>query len=324
MTERSDLLTSIASTIQDYRAGEVPDTTPEHVDRWISQFAQPVQVPMLRELDHVFKQTYVSKDKVKEFLGGVATHAALVGNNPHEFWQTARMLDIQKDDGQSQAEMLLLMREVLEERYDLSINTSNLFDGVIIYLDDAIFSGDRITKDLTEIMDSVQPNAQLHIIVIAAHSSAEYRIRSNIVPALSQRQISCRLWKAVTFENRFTWRRSGALVATDVLRPDEIDVRSPNERASRLFSSVEGRQLLEREFLKAGAEIQGFANNPNENLKPLGYSRFAPGFGSLFVTYRNCPNNCPLALWYGEPNLYPPDHPLGRWYPLFSRKTHQP
>ena len=34
------------------------------------------------------------------------------------------------------------------------------------------------------------------------------------------------------------------------------------------------------------------------------------GFGSLIVTYRNCPNNAPLALWVDAP-----------WYPLFPRTT---
>ncbi len=34
------------------------------------------------------------------------------------------------------------------------------------------------------------------------------------------------------------------------------------------------------------------------------------GFGSLVVTFRNCPNNAPLALWVGDP-----------WYPLFPRTT---
>jgi hypothetical protein len=34
------------------------------------------------------------------------------------------------------------------------------------------------------------------------------------------------------------------------------------------------------------------------------------GFGSTLVTFRNCPNNCPLAFWAGYP-----------WYPLFQRKT---
>jgi hypothetical protein len=33
MAERDDLLASIASTIRDYRAGEIAEPTPEHVDR---------------------------------------------------------------------------------------------------------------------------------------------------------------------------------------------------------------------------------------------------------------------------------------------------
>jgi len=38
MSERSDLLKSIANTIKDYRAGEIAEATPEHVDRWVKQF----------------------------------------------------------------------------------------------------------------------------------------------------------------------------------------------------------------------------------------------------------------------------------------------
>ena len=56
----------------------------------------------------------------------------------------------------------------------------------------------------------------------------------------------------------------------------------------------------------AGQTIRGFASNPSQMLKPLGYSPFDPGFGSMFVTYRNCPNNCPLALWYGESGVHAP------------------
>ena len=40
----------------------------------------------------------------------------------------------------------------------------------------------------------------------------------------------------------------------------------------------------------------------------------------MFITYRNIANSCPLALWYGD-EAYRPPHPLGRWYPLFPRKT---
>jgi hypothetical protein len=34
------------------------------------------------------------------------------------------------------------------------------------------------------------------------------------------------------------------------------------------------------------------------------------GFGSVIVTFRNCPNTCPLPFWAGDP-----------WYPLFPRST---
>jgi ATP-dependent DNA helicase RecQ len=39
----------------------------------------------------------------------------------------------------------------------------------------------------------------------------------------------------------------------------------------------------------------------------------------MLVTYRNCPNNAPLVLWYGNPSL-PRSHPLSKWWPLFPRR----
>ncbi len=322
MTERRNLLASITNTIKDYRACEIPEPTPDHVDRWISQFDENVQLPMLRELDHVFKLTYKPKFEVKKFLETVATHEALVGNIPREFWRDARILDIQRN-GRSQAEMRMLFGEILREQYGLSINHVSASDSAFIYLDDAIFTGDRVIEDLAEITENIPPRARLHIIVIAIHSYAKYWFhQDNRIAALSQRRINVKFWHAISFENRRTWcDQSGMLVPTDILCPEEIGVRNFNQRASRFFSSVKGRQLLEREFLRAGRTIRGFASNPSQRIKPLGYSPFDPGFGSMFVTYRNCPNNCPLALWYG--NLeFPPSHPLGRWYPLFPRKIY--
>ncbi|WP_449265039.1 phosphoribosyltransferase-like protein, partial [Escherichia coli] len=51
--------------------------------------------------------------------------------------------------------------------------------------------------------------------------------------------------------------------------------------------------------------------NLSATQRPLGHITLDTlGFGSLIVTFRNCPNNAPLALWVGEP-----------WYPLFPRTT---
>ena len=307
MAERKNLLASIASTIKDYRAGEIPEPTQDHVDQWIDQFDPEVQIPMLRELDYVFRQMYVSQSAMRQFLTD-----DVAGRFPCEFWQSTHILSIQKK-GKSQSEIRELFGEILKEKYGHDIDSHESKYDHFIYLDDAIFTGDHVMGDLANIIREIPQETQLRIIVIAIHSYAEYNVRRRFSVSVQSK------WR---FENRQTWHNEeGGLEPTDVLRPSEIGKRNQNERKSRFFSSVEGRQLLEREFLSAGEKIRGFAEKPDPNLKPLGYNTFEPGFGSLFVTYRNCPNNCPLPLWYGDPS-YPPAHPLGRWYPLFPRKTY--
>ena len=59
MSERRDLLVSIANEIKTYRKGEIDQPTPEHVDRWASQFTPANQIAFLREFNHVIKQTFL-------------------------------------------------------------------------------------------------------------------------------------------------------------------------------------------------------------------------------------------------------------------------
>jgi hypothetical protein len=78
-----------------------------------------------------------------------------------------------------------------------------------------------------------------------------------------------------------------------------------------IFSSAESRHLLEQQFLIAGAYIRTICPLLPPRHRPLGYNSLEMlGFGSMFVTYRNCPNNAPLALWVGNP-----------WYPLLPRSN---
>lgn len=87
---------------------------------------------------------------------------------------------------------------------------------------------------------------------------------------------------------------------------------------SRLKAEA-GRQLLESEFLIAGVKIRSLIQSPKDFIRPLGCGNFGVGFGSMLVTYRNCPNNCPLALWWGDPEA---TSGALHWYPLLSRKTY--
>ena len=320
MTERRDLLSSIVSTIQDYRSGEVEQPTPEHVDRWIRQFDTDVQIPMLRELDYVFKRTYVSRDKAQQLFADTAEHF------PLEFWQKANILNIQRN-GRSQAEIRQLFSQILRERYGPDINCQSSEEGAFVYLDDAIFTGTRVIEDLSYWTQNRAPaKLSLHIIVLALHRGGTYWIEQNEARWKSGKEIDYQIWRfdEFDFENRRYHRNQSDVLwpTAEVYSTEDFEPRSPVPSSSRVFASEQGRQLLEREFLNKGLMIQGYANNPAPRLKPLGFYRFNPGFGSMFVTYRNCPNNCPLALWYGEPDSYPASHPLGRWYPLFRRKPY--
>ena len=313
MSERDDLLASIAHTILDYRADEIPQPTPEHVDRWIRQFDEAVQVPMLRELDYVFKRTYVSKAKVQELLGPV------VARFPCDFWQTAHILSVQ-EDGNSQAEIRELVGIALREKCGPDIDYSGTDGGDFVYLDDAIFTGERVMRDLSVWMRRDAPyGAKVRIMAIAVHEYAKFQIEignPSFNSLKKEKLIETSIWRfrRFLFENRRAYRDQSDVLwpVAGVYDSASFQPRTPIQQASRVFSSEEGRQLLEREFLNAGLKIRGFANDPSPRLKPLGFSPFEPGFGSLFSTYRNCPNNCPLALWYGDPSSYSESHPLGR------------
>jgi hypothetical protein len=92
----------------------------------------------------------------------------------------------------------------------------------------------------------------------------------------------------------------------------KIELRTPGSVGKKkFFSSDETRILLEQEFLSAGLRIRDVAPLLPETARPLGATLLKTfGFGATVVTFRNCPNNCPLAFWASDP-----------WYPLFPRST---
>jgi hypothetical protein len=123
--------------------------------------------------------------------------------------------------------------------------------------------------------------------------------------------------------------RKAEIDRSDVLRPvsipaDELTqqyvramtepplLRRPGDVGSQgFFSSEAGRHLLEQELLKAGCRIAAMCPHLGPHRRPLGnFVLETLGFGTLVLTYRNCPRNAPLALWADGP-----------WYPLLPRKS---
>lgn len=333
MSERSALLESIAITIKDYRAGEIAEPTPEHVDRWVRQFDEVVQLPLLRVIDHVFKKTYLTRAWVSGFLSNLVTNEKLAGSDPCAFWAKAHFLRIQQN-GHSQEEMLELFDEKLKERCGITIADCGRGESDYIYIDDVMFSGYRVGDDLKIwIEKDAPPTATVHVVVVAIHTSGEYLVRKHLrdVIAASGKKIEVKYWPDHMIENRMSYRNNSEVLWPATV-PDDSRVKdylaqphkypfSPRKAGGKLgpFPSEEGRQLLERELLIAGLKIRELCRNPKDILRPLGFSSFGLGFGSMIVTFRNCPNNCPLALWWGDPKKTSgPFH----WYPLLPRKTY--
>ena len=338
MAERDDLLASIAATTADYREGDLAAPTPEHVGRWINQFDAGVQIPILREMDHVLKQTYISRETVKSFFSSLITHEKITGGNPAAFWSQAHILDIQKN-GQSQTHIRGLLGDSLREQLNLDIDACGHAGGAYVYLDDVIFSGGRVTTDLSAWLKNAAPaNSVVHVLVMATHRLGEWQSENRIkeVAVAAGKIVELHIWAAFRLENRMKYRNSSDVlwpasvpddpqVAAYVAQEERfpLQTRVAGSGKSELeFTSEEGRQLLEREFLRAGVRIRGFCQNPNAIMRPLGFGSFGVGFGSTIVTYRNCPNNAPLALWWGDPHAHA-NHPFSKWYPLLQRRTYE-
>lgn len=339
MTQRNDLLASIAGTISDYRGGELQRPTPEHVERWICQFDVDVdtQDSILREMDHVLKRTYFSRSAVRDYFAGEIINPQLAGDDPCAFWKTAHLLNIQRD-GSSQVEIRTLFAEELKKQCGVTADECGANDGPFVYLDDGLFSGSRVGNDLTVwIANESPPVATVYVVVITAHRLGRYqcsqRLKRDAVSA--QKQIDFRFWADRWIENRKTYRNKSEVLWPTAIPEDPalteylaqetrfpFEPRVPGGQVQHaIFSSENGRQLLEREMLLAGMRIRSFSQTPHPALRPLGFSPFGLGFGSMIVTYRNCPNNAPLAFWWGDPEANP-NHPFSRWYPLVQRKTY--
>jgi len=325
-----ELCNSILSNISDYRAGEIPNPSISHIKKWVRQFPGYQRVNILQELDYVFDKSYFSKQKVTDFIKDLVSNKNLSSSDPLRFWKKVNFLNIQMG-GSSQQDLLNLFNTSLEESLGISIKECGSKEGEYVYIDDVSFSGNRIRRDLEHWIENSSPSrCKVNIIVMAFHNGGQYYASTN----LNKKSIECgkdvksTWWRMHEIEDRKYYMGS-----SEVLRPTSLPVDDavqeyiekltkagypPQLRnvtnlpyKSTFFKSEKGRQLLEEIFLIHGAKILQMCPHLPESIRPLGFSALKTlGFGSMIVTYRNCPNTCPPVLWAGDP-----------WYPLFQRKT---
>lgn len=246
MSQRTDLVASIANTIQDYRGGSLPQPIPDHVEHWVQQFDAAVQLPILQEIDHVLKKIYFSKEDVAKFLRGAMRTQKLTGDKPEKFWRSASFLDIQ-GGGSSQTDMLALFSEQLEDEHGFGIDDCGQGDEVFIYLDDGIFTGNRVRRDLENwIRDHAPAQAKVHVICIAQHSGGQYYASGKIQDAIraAGKTIGITWWRAIELEDRRAYSTTA-----DVLRPTAIPTR---ESLANIIESY--AQVVEEEEADASGK----------------------------------------------------------------------
>lgn len=328
---QAQLVQSIANVISTYRAGELPAPDAAHVERWASQFTPENRVEFLRAFDHVIKQTFITKAHVVAFIDRLTTNAALTGANPADYWSKATVLSLQKV-GFSQKSMIELLDEVLLKRFGFKSNHDSSKGGDFIYLDDIIFTGTRVGNDVEEwILNAAPVTGKLQIVVAGWHTFARFKLEQKLNAAkfTAKKTIDINYWSipSYRFENTVYRSEHSQVLAPSVI-PIYKEVQDYFAEPTRypiklrtvggnlgIFPSEAARTILESEFLIAGAKIRA-KGNTKPIIRPLGFGYFGAGFGGLVVTYRNCPNNCPLAMWWGDPAQH--TGPLA-WYPLLSR-----
>ena len=321
MTERHDLLETLATTIADYRQGEVPGRSPQVIDRWVCQFPPPAQVPILRELDYVFRRTYFSRDRVENRLRNLAQEDGIVeGIDPVSFWPSTQLLDIQ-GGGQSQRDLTAMFKRTFHNAHGIDLRASQ-DTRTFAYLDDFSGTGMRILQDLQVwIRDSAPAVSELHIVLLVRHKAGTEYAERELGKAIreARKSICIRWWPSVQIEDR-----PQHVADAEVLWPREI----PNDervqhyvsslqhplilrtgrpsRPNRVFSSEDSRHILEQHFLLRGEQIR-LANPSLKGFqRPLGNTVLeSVGPGSMAVFFRNCPNTTPLALWASDPPLFP-------------------
>lgn len=324
--ELSEATANLAAVYADYRVGDSGPLTPGRALAWAMQFEEAERLIVVREATHVLGKCYVSKDRLRKFLAVVANEKDMVGTAGPAFWRKVGLLRLQ-NQGRSQADMIELLAAEVKTKHGVDLDGAESQNGHYLFLDDVMFSGGRVHRPLVDWINSHSlTGITIWIVVFAWHGRGKWWANKQIVEACRGRNVTIR-WKHVhEFDD---WRKpeeeDASLMLWPSRMPDHPDVAAwlsarPNDlkhaslrakpTAGRLFSSPEARDILEGALIRVGARWCQNSSGKT-TFHPLGYNTLNGfGFGTMVTTYRNCPNNAPLALWWSDDT----------WLPLLERR----
>lgn len=324
------LYQQIASLLSDYI--HIPKTGMDaaHVKKWVMQFGENDRSFILEQTRYLLSIGYQTKEAYKNRIRQIAHNP-----NNERFHKHSGFLSIQKK-GSSQREIIDGLYSEVGTKFKI-ITRLSAYDEVrayksFVYIDDVSFSGEKAVSDLKWLINTYNlRDVNIQVYLFTAHTLSMYYIKNGIENIYRDRNITIVVGTSGvrTVENRkFCSSQSG------VFWPREYSVSIPAEfkdcelykgvfrngySPNNSFRDELSRDRFESILTKVGFNILLHRKAPSDVLKPLGFSTFnGLGFGGTTFTYRNCPNNAPLAFWWGD---YEPTgtSALDCWYPLMKR-----
>ena len=340
--ERKELCEKISEIIKEYRSGEIDiQLNTAHVEKWVSQFSEDCQMIILSEMLHILSTWYYPKSKIVDlFLVQIEN----LLTKKYEYSTDQEMLEevafvSAQDVGNSQKQLINMMRELVDEQYMASINVDNGGEYQhYVYLDDGLYSGSRARKDIGLLLQRLPQNSTLDVFYLVAGTQNFAYTMSVLKKSAEENGIVFSMYRVFSLCNDHRRRsedgereeyESKQICLWPLESLEEIpEVKSYQESLtlsdrqkyylyrhapwiydSGIFTSVTNRNIVEKEFLLKGIDIVNSIDDA-KGMRPLGYDYHSFGYGSVCATEMNISNTCPLVLWWGI-----------NWYPLLPRRT---
>ncbi len=324
-----DLMGQIASKLSDYRYPPPAGMDVNHVNRWIQQFEPNDRRFVLEETDRLMGLGYFSERHYQK-----AANEEANDQENEQIFNDGAFLNIQLQ-GSSQREYLNLIQSLREDAINVisrntDVNWVHSFRE-FVYADDVSFSGAKAISDLTWFITHFElQNITIYVYFMGLHTFAEWKIKEQLERVFLDRNITIEVngGKFIRVENqRRNSSQSGVCAKAESVSMPLWATRTVNFTGTYregysendIFPDETRRDRFEAILTKIGFSILVHSQNPSPVIKPLGFSTFrGVGFGGTIFTFRNCPNNTPLAFWWGSYHVTG-QPALDCWYPLMRR-----